>query len=166
MSLVSVVCSSVRGIWDADVSCQCCVLQSEVSVTWMSLVSVVCSSVKAIWDMDVSCQCCVFFSLRYVRWTDYTSGEVVPSVVCMSMILKPQRWGRLGPLGLSSHENPLLNKYFYLYTRILKTEPTTIRLLVNLIVLHGVGVLDIIPKKWDNAGCVRKENSTKNKWPY
>ena len=30
--------------------------------------------------------------------------EVLPSVVCPSVISKPQQWESLGPLGLSSHE--------------------------------------------------------------
>jgi len=68
-----------------DASCQCCVffsqrylrrgcflsvlcvLQSEVSETWMFLVSGVCSSVIGILDVDVSCQCCVFFIQSYLR---------------------------------------------------------------------------------------------------
>jgi hypothetical protein len=39
--------------------------------------------------------------------------------------------------------------------------------LVCPIVLYGVDrVLDIIPNKWENCGCVQKENSAKNIRPY
>ena len=35
---------------------------------------------------------------------DPSSRGALPSVVCLSLIPKPQQLGGLGPLGLSSHE--------------------------------------------------------------
>ena len=95
----------------------------------------------------ISCQCCVFFSQRYLRRNDYSSGGVLPSMVYMRVILKSRRWGSLGQLGLSSHEKTkLFNKYCYLYSRIINTEPTTIRLLVRHIILHGAECWTLSPK--------------------
>jgi hypothetical protein len=48
--------------------------------------------------MSVFCECCVFWS-RSLRRTDHSSGGAQPNVVCLSMIVKPQQWGSLGPLG-------------------------------------------------------------------
>ena len=35
---------------------------------------------------------------RSLRWADHSSREVLPSVVCLSVIVKPRWWGGLGPL--------------------------------------------------------------------
>ena len=50
--------------------------------------------------MSVSFECCVV-RLRSLWWADHSSRGVLPSVVHVSVILKPQQWGNLGP---SSHE--------------------------------------------------------------
>ena len=42
--------------------------------------------------MSVCCECCV------LRRADHSSRGVLPSVVCLSVIVKP-RWGGPGPLG-------------------------------------------------------------------
>ena len=46
---------------------------------------------------------CVVWCLS-PRGVDQSSRGVVPTVVCLCVILKPQEWGGLGPLGLSSYE--------------------------------------------------------------
>ena len=53
--------------------------------------------------MNVSCveRCQVERSLRRNR---HSAKGILPSVVCLSMISKPQRWCGLNTLGLSSHE--------------------------------------------------------------
>jgi len=51
---------------------------------------------------------------RSLRRTDPSSTVVLPSVVCLSVISKPQQWGP-GPLGLSTHENNYNNKFLQNY---------------------------------------------------
>ena len=46
--------------------------------------------------------CCIF-RYRCLRWADHSFRRVLPNVVCLSVISKPQQWGGLSPLGLSSH---------------------------------------------------------------
>jgi hypothetical protein len=61
--------------------------------------------------MDV-CLLWVLCVVRYraLRRVDQSSRGVLPSVVCLSVISKPQQWGGLSPLGLSS-----LQVYIYIY---------------------------------------------------
>jgi hypothetical protein len=55
--------------------------------------------------MDV-CFLWVLCVVRYrsLQLADHLPRGVLPSVVCLNLISKPQWWGGLGPLGLSSHE--------------------------------------------------------------
>jgi hypothetical protein len=46
-----------------------------------------------------------------MRWADPSSGGVLPSVVCLSVISKPQQWGGLDPRKLSSHNKIILTKH-------------------------------------------------------
>ena len=45
---------------------------------------------------------------RSLRRADHSSRGFLPSVVCLSVISKPQQLGGLEQLGLSSHEKMLL----------------------------------------------------------
>ena len=42
-------------------------------------------------QMAISCECCVSVKQKSLRWADHLSRGVLPSVVCLSMISKPQR---------------------------------------------------------------------------
>ena len=48
------------------------------------------------WGMDV-CICCVL-SGSGLRRTDHAHGIVLPSVVCLSVIMKLRKWGEVVPL--------------------------------------------------------------------
>ena len=50
---------------------------------------------------SVSVLCCQVE--RSLRRTEYSSREVLPSAVFLSVIEDPHKGGGLGPLGLSSH---------------------------------------------------------------
>jgi hypothetical protein len=53
--------------------------------------------------MSVCCECCVLLG-RGLRRADHSSRGVLPSVVCLSMIVKPRKMRRpRPPKGLSSH---------------------------------------------------------------
>jgi hypothetical protein len=49
--------------------------------------------------VSVSCESCVLS----LRRADRSSGGVLPSVVCLSVMSNPRYGGGLGPLGMSSH---------------------------------------------------------------
>ena len=49
---------------------------------------------------------------RSVRWNEHMSRGVLPSVMCLSVILEPQDWRILGPLGLSSYEKQSISLLF------------------------------------------------------
>jgi len=58
--------------------------------------------------MDV-CSLWLVCVVRYrsLRRTDHSLRGVLPSVICLSMISKPQQWGVLGLRGLASHEKKI-----------------------------------------------------------
>ena len=62
-----------------------------------SLAGIVGANPAGVW-ISVSCECCVMTGSS-LRRADYSSRGVLPIVVCLSVILKPQRWGRPGPMG-------------------------------------------------------------------
>jgi hypothetical protein len=66
--------------------------------------------------MPVFFECCV--CLLSVRRADYSTRGVLLSVVCLSVISKPHRRGRLGPLGLSSHNKNKLGKSRHCQSRL------------------------------------------------
>ena len=52
----------------------------------------------------VSCECCVLSSKGLCDGPITYPEESLPSVVCLSVIWKPQHWRGLGPLGLLSYK--------------------------------------------------------------
>ena len=40
--------------------------------------------------MDVSCECCMFSDRGLCVWADHSSRGVLPSVVCLSVIMNPR----------------------------------------------------------------------------
>jgi hypothetical protein len=46
---------------------------------------------------SVSCECCGLSGKRSKCWADHLFSWVLPSMVCQSVIMKPQRWGGPGP---------------------------------------------------------------------
>jgi hypothetical protein len=58
-------------------------LESRVRITLKAWLSICCKS--------------------FVRRADHSSRGFLPSVVYLSVMSKPQQWGRLGPLGLSKY---------------------------------------------------------------
>ena len=53
--------------------------------------------------MCVSCECCVLSGRGTREWPNHSSRGVLPSAVCVSVIVEPHRGG-LGLLGLLSDE--------------------------------------------------------------
>jgi hypothetical protein len=53
--------------------------------------------------MSVSCECCVL-SRRGLCDGPISHRGVLPSIVCLNVISKPQQWGGWGPLGLLRHK--------------------------------------------------------------
>jgi len=58
--------------------------------------------------IDVCRKCCVMCGYRRLR---RLSRGVVPSVSCLSVTAESREGGGLGLLGLSSHENNIINMY-------------------------------------------------------
>ena len=72
--------------------------------------------------MSVACECCVLSGKRSLRLADPWSRGVLQSVVCLSVISKPQQLGGLGSLGAVAPWEKLYcsNKgYNILYLRLL-----------------------------------------------
>ena len=53
---------------------------------------------SAAW-MCVSIECCVLLGRGSLRWADHSPRGVLPSVVCLSVIVRPRQWGSPDPLG-------------------------------------------------------------------
>jgi hypothetical protein len=51
--------------------------------------------------MFVCCDCCVL-SGRNLRRTDHSSRGVLPTVMCLNVIVNPPQWGGLGTRGTVS----------------------------------------------------------------
>jgi hypothetical protein len=63
-------------------------------------------------DMDV----CLLWALcvvrqKFLQWADLFSGGVLPSVVCLSVVVKPRQRGGPEPLGLSGHKKKIVTPY-------------------------------------------------------
>ena len=79
------------------------------------------------WDMVV-CLLWVLYVVRQrsLRRADHLSREVLPSLVCLSVIMKPRQWGGHGQLGAVSHGKKILRhgavirpiNYAYSYDKI------------------------------------------------
>ena len=54
--------------------------------------------------MCVSCECCMRCLVLSLRGVDHSSRGVVPKVVGLRVIIKPQELEGLGPIGLQSYE--------------------------------------------------------------
>jgi hypothetical protein len=70
------------------------------------------------------CLLIVFCVVKYrsLRIVDHSSRGVLPSVVCLSVIVNSRQWGGLGPLGMSSHGK----NYKRAHTRWLVNETTVV----------------------------------------
>jgi hypothetical protein len=85
--------------------------------------------------VNVECFVC-YLSLRGVN---HPSREVLPNVACLCVILKHQKWGGLGPLGLSSNNiflEYLTQKYYSFipsksYKELSKEETRWVREIKN-----------------------------------
>jgi hypothetical protein len=60
---------------------------SKAWVCGLSLAGIVGSNPAGVW-MSLSCECCVFW--RSLRRADHSSRGVLPSVVCLSVIVNPR----------------------------------------------------------------------------
>jgi len=98
----------------------------KVSVCDRSLVGIAGSNPTG--GMEV----CLLWVLCVVRYrslglADHSSRGAPPSVLCLSVILKPQQWWCLGPLGLSSHEGDTVGSFSHAsYSWIAKSGKITL----------------------------------------
>jgi len=90
---------------------------SKMWICGRSLVGIVGSNPAGGIYVCVLCVLCVF-GYRSLRRADHSSGGVLLTVVCFSVISKPRQRGSIDPLGLSSHEK---EKLFYRQLHILHT---------------------------------------------
>jgi hypothetical protein len=58
-----------------------------------------CVRIPPVAWMSVSCECCVLSGRGSLRRADHSPRGVLPSVVCLSVIVKPRKCGGPGPLG-------------------------------------------------------------------
>jgi len=69
----------------------------------------------------------LFVRYRSLLWADHSSRVPLPSVLCLSVIPKPQQWSGPGPLGLSSHEGDTVGSFSHAsYPWIVKSRMTTL----------------------------------------
>ena len=73
--------------------------RSKAWVCGRSLVGIVGSNPGGCMDVCLLWVSCVVRK-RSLRRTDHSSREVLPTVVCLCVIVKPRLWGGPGPLGL------------------------------------------------------------------
>jgi hypothetical protein len=71
--------------------------RTEASVCGHSLAGVACSNPAGLMDLFLLCECSVVE--RSLRWIDHLSRGVLPSVVCLSVIVKPRQLEGPGSLG-------------------------------------------------------------------
>jgi hypothetical protein len=48
---------------------------------------------------SVVCECCTLLGTDLCEWVNRSSGRVLPTVVCLSVIVKPHQWEALAPEG-------------------------------------------------------------------
>jgi hypothetical protein len=71
--------------------------------------------------MFFSCECCVLSGRSLFLRADHSSRGVLPSVVCLSVILKRRYWAGPGPLrAVATLENKYI--FFLLELRWLRSE--------------------------------------------
>ena len=49
--------------------------------------------------ISVCCECCVLSCIGLREGADHSSRGVLPTAVCLSVIMNPRQWGGLGPPG-------------------------------------------------------------------
>jgi hypothetical protein len=107
----------VRWVWSIPVAAQ-----SSAWVCGRSLVRLWVRIQPVTW-MSVSCECCLLFVVRSLLRANHSSRGVVPSMVCLSVIINPRQWGGLGPLGNLRHgyknDCEWRNKIFETYFEII-----------------------------------------------
>jgi hypothetical protein len=69
-----------------------------LAVCGRSLAGIVGPNPPRAW-MSVCFECCVLSGRGLLVWADHPSRGVLPSVVCLSKIVKPREWGGPGTLG-------------------------------------------------------------------